>query len=104
MLLTLIQAQLRINLLHPRRLQRVFGIGETEVLFSAHKIRAQVADQRWLHDARLTTADGGALAKAMDYSLRRWSSLSRYAGTGNLPIDNNPVENIIGPVAIGKKN
>jgi transposase len=60
--------------------------------------------KQWLHDARLTTADGGALAKAMDYSLRRWSSLSRYAGTGNLPIDNNPVENIIRPVAIGKKN
>ena len=28
----------------------------------------------------------------------------RYADTGHLPIDNNPVENTIRPTAIGKKN
>lgn len=28
----------------------------------------------------------------------------RYAQTGDLPIDNNPVENAIRPIAIGKKN
>ncbi len=28
----------------------------------------------------------------------------RYAGSGILPIDNNPVENAIRPIAIGKKN
>ena len=33
-----------------------------------------------------------------------WSALSRYASSGNLPIDNNPVENSIRPIAIGKKN
>ena len=62
------------------------------------------AFKHWLEDTRLQIADGGALAKAIDYSLRRWLSLSRYADTGNLPIDNNPVENIIRPIAIGKKN
>ena len=30
--------------------------------------------------------------------------MSRYATDGRLPIDNNPVENIIRPIAIGKKN
>jgi len=30
--------------------------------------------------------------------------LTRYAQTGNLPIDNNPVENAIRPIAKGKKN
>lgn len=30
--------------------------------------------------------------------------LIRYAKTGYLPIDNNPVENSIRPIAIGKKN
>jgi transposase len=30
--------------------------------------------------------------------------LSRYATAGDLPIDNNPIENDIRPVAIGKKN
>jgi transposase len=60
--------------------------------------------KHWLEDTRLRIVDGGALAKAMDYSLRRWPVLSRYADTGNLPLDNNPVENIIRPIAIGRKN
>ena len=32
------------------------------------------------------------------------ASLVRYADSGILPIDNNPVENAIRPIAIGKKN
>jgi transposase len=58
----------------------------------------------WLDETRLRTADGSALAKAIDYSLKRWPALSGCANTGNLPIDNNPVENTIRPIAIGKKN
>jgi transposase len=40
----------------------------------------------------------------LDYTLKRWTSLIRYAETGHLPIDNNPVENTIRPIALGKKN
>lgn len=58
----------------------------------------------WLMQTRVETANGGASAKALDYTLKRWSSLTRYAHTGHLPIDNNPVENVIRPIAIGKKN
>ena len=47
---------------------------------------------------------GSALAKAIDYSLKRWPALICYADSGDLPIDNNPVENTIRPIAIGKKN
>ncbi len=43
-------------------------------------------------------------AKAIDYSLRRWPALARYATNGFYPIDHNPVENAIRPIAIGKKN
>ena len=57
----------------------------------------------WLIETRAKTANGGGLAKALDYTLRRWSSLIRYADTGHLPIDNNPVENTIRPAAIGKE-
>ena len=63
-----------------------------------------IAFKAWLDETRLRTADGSALAKAIDYSLKRWPALSRYADSGHLPIDNNPVENIIRPIAIGKKN
>ena len=58
----------------------------------------------WLSQIRQGTANGSGLAKACDYVLRRWPSFERYAATGYLPIDNNPVENIIRPIAIGKKN
>lgn len=58
----------------------------------------------WLLATRHTTAPGSALAKAIDYSLKRWNALIRYADTGHLPIDNNPVENTIRPIALGKKN
>jgi transposase len=55
--------------------------------------------------ARVNVANGGGTAKALDYSLKRWVALSRYAGCRpNLPIDNNPVENAIRPIALGKKN
>jgi transposase len=58
----------------------------------------------WLQNTRRSVADGGALAKAIDYSLRRWPAFARYATNGFYPIDNNPVENAIRPIAIGKKN
>jgi hypothetical protein len=58
----------------------------------------------WLLATRAGVAHGGGTAKAIDYSLKRWAALSRYATAGHLPIDNNPVENTIRPIAIGKKN
>ena len=58
----------------------------------------------WLRQTRLTVADGGGLARAIDYNLKRWPALIRYATSGELPIDNNPIENAIRPIAIGKKN
>ena len=65
----------------------------------------QLSDMHeWLIGLRVNTANGSGLARAIDYSLKRWPSLIRYAETGNLPIDNNPVENAIRPIALGKKN
>ena len=58
----------------------------------------------WLLRTRVAVANGGGTAKAIDYSLKRWVALSRYVDDGSLPIDNNPVENTIRPIAVGKKN
>ena len=65
---------------------------------------ALTAFHEWPAGVRARTANGGASAKATDYTLRRWASFIRYAETGHLPIDNNPVENCIRPIALGKKN
>jgi transposase len=58
----------------------------------------------WLLGLRPNIANGSGLAKAIDYVLRRWNAYTSYATSGDLPIDNNPVENAIRPIAIGKKN
>nr|WP_222622706.1 IS66 family transposase [Ramlibacter albus] len=58
----------------------------------------------WLTAQRQKVPPGSATAKAIDYSLGRWPALVRYIGDGNLPADNNWVENQIRPIALGRNN
>jgi transposase len=44
------------------------------------------------------------IAQAMAYCLPRWKKLCIYTTDARLQIDNNPVENAIRPVAVGRKN
>ena len=81
-----------------------FGIPERQALRAEKSRPALAALRDWLTETRAKTAPGTAAAKALDYSLRRWPTFSRYAETGHLPIDNNPTENCIRPIAVGKKN
>ena len=75
-----------------------------------HRIRqsaaapAPIGCTRWLILHRQKVPDGSGTAKAIDYSLKRWSALTRYLDDGNLPIDNNWVENRIRPIALGRSN
>lgn len=58
----------------------------------------------WLEAQRMRVPDGSATARAIDYSLKRWGALTRFLGDGNVPCDNNWVENQIRPIAIGRGN
>lgn len=58
----------------------------------------------WMLAQRLRATDGTALTRALDYSLKRWAALTQYLDDGQLPIDNNWVENQIRPIAIGRSN
>ncbi len=62
------------------------------------------AFHEWLVTHRKLVSDGSAIAKALDYSLKRWEALTRYLYDGGVPIDNNWVENQIRPWAIGRNN
>jgi len=53
--------------------------------------------------APLTTPQS-PLGKAVSYAIDQWPTCTRYAATGFLPIDNNPAERSIRPIAIGRKN
>mgnify|MGYP002336255326 CR=1 FL=1 len=58
----------------------------------------------WLKLERLRVPDGSSIAKAIDYSLNRWDALSQFLLDGNVPIDNNHLENQMRPWAIGRRN
>jgi len=58
----------------------------------------------WMQAQRQRVLDGTATAKALDYSLKRWVALTRYLDDGQVPIDNNTIEQQIRPVAIGRSN
>ena len=59
---------------------------------------------QWMLLQRQLITDGSATAKALDYSLKRWGALTRFLEDGQLPIDNNWIENQIRPIAIGRNN
>lgn len=59
---------------------------------------------QWMVAHRQKVPNGSATAKALDYSLKRWAALTRYLADGALPIDNNRVENLIRPWALGRSN
>lgn len=58
----------------------------------------------WMKEQYIKALPKSAIGKALAYSIERWERLSRYTESGMLHIDNNPVENSIRPVAIGRKN
>lgn len=58
----------------------------------------------WMKQAYTEVLPKSVIGKALAYSITRWDALSLYTTNGKLNIDNNPVENAIRPVAIGRKN
>jgi len=58
----------------------------------------------WLNKHHLTVPSSSPTARAINYSLKLWEALSRYLDDGNLPIDNNWIENQMRPRALGRTN
>lgn len=58
----------------------------------------------WMQQQYVHVLPKSAIGKALAYSIERWHKLSIYITDGRLNIDNNPVENSIRPVALGRKN
>ena len=59
---------------------------------------------KWMKEQYLEVTPKSPIGKALAYSIERWEKLSIYTKDGMLNIDNNPVENSIRPVAVGRKN
>ena len=65
-----------------------------------------VADElhAWLLAQRQALAKADMTEKAIECRLSNRRALTRYLDDGNVPIDNNAVENSIQPLAVGRKN
>ena len=57
----------------------------------------------WLRLERTRVPDGSAIAGAIDYTLNHCAALTMHLKNGNVPIDNNHVENLMRPWAMGRK-
>ena len=57
----------------------------------------------WLMLERQRVPEGSATAKAIDYSSNRWEALTNYLADGDVQIDNNHLENLIRPWAMGRR-
>ncbi len=58
----------------------------------------------WLLARRMQLVHADVTAKAIDYTLKRWGALIVHANDARVPVDNNAVENMMRPIALGRKN
>ena len=63
-----------------------------------------ISPARGTEPAFMPVPNGSATARAIDYSLKRWVALTNYLSDGQVPIDNNWIENQIRPIALGRTN
>jgi transposase len=87
--------------------EREVAEADNDARHEARRRRSRpVADalHHWMRQQRQKIPDGSATARAIDYSLNRWAALTRFLDDGELPIDNNWVENQIRPIALGRSN
>jgi len=60
--------------------------------------------KKWKDERIGKTTPTSALGKALGYLHNQWAALQVYVGDGEVPIDNNFVENKIRPIALGRRN
>ncbi|GAB3333633.1 hypothetical protein GCM10027565_28150 [Bordetella tumulicola] len=81
----------------------LYDVERETATFSAderHRVRQIKSNPviKTLHKRMLACVpEGSAIARALDYSLKRWVALTRYLDDGAVPIGNNWVENQIRP-------
>jgi transposase len=60
--------------------------------------------ETWLRQQRAKLSRRSETAKAIDYSLKRWTALTRFLDDGRLCMSNNAAERAVRCVALGRKN
>lgn len=60
--------------------------------------------EKWMKDTYPTVLPKSRTGRAIEYAFALLPRLSRYVNDGRISIDNNPVERVIRPLALGRKN
>ena len=60
--------------------------------------------ERWLRAERRRLSSKNPVAKAIDYSLKRWPAFTRFLDDGRICMSNNAAERSLRGVAVGRKN
>lgn len=60
--------------------------------------------ETWLRGQRAKLSSKNETAKAIDYSLKRWTALTRFLGDGRLCMSNNAAERALRGIAVGRRN
>src|SRR5674476_1220303 len=93
-----------LNAIERRAKQQELTPAQIEQLRQRESVPVLESLGQWMKETYLKALPKSSIGKALGYSIQRWPELMLYATDGKLNIDNNPVENSIRPVAIGRKN
>ncbi len=58
----------------------------------------------WMHEHRPKLSRGNDLAKAMDYTLKRWTAFTLFLNDGRVCLSNNAAERALRGIALGRKS
>lgn len=85
--------------------RELVGMSAADRLAARHQVTEPLwkSLRAWLEDERAKVPNGSAAAKALDYSLKHWTALTRNLLEGDVPVDNNHLENQIRPWAMGRR-
>jgi transposase len=96
-----------------RRIDELFAI-EREINGLAPEQRVRVRRERsrpltedlerWLRAERRKLSSKNPLAKAMDYTLKRWGTFTRFLDDGRICMTNNAAERAVRGIAVGRRN
>jgi hypothetical protein len=60
--------------------------------------------ESWLRGQRARVSKNSETGKAIDYSLKRWTALTRFLDDGRLCMTNNAAERELRAIAVGRRN
>ena len=60
--------------------------------------------EKWLREERRKLSSKSPVAKAINYSLKRWAAFTRFLDDGRICLSNNAAERAVRGIAVGRKN